>query len=57
VYCPQCGQLIVETFLGHEADKVIHRYTKHDPVAGAVLGFIASVVVTVLVTKLWKALQ
>jgi hypothetical protein len=56
ILCPQCGQIVVETVLGREADKVNHRYTKHDPVAGFVLSVIASVVIASLVTAAWKAL-
>jgi hypothetical protein len=57
MFCPQCGEIIVETVLGREADKVIHRYTRHDPVAGLVFSVIASVIIASAVTAAWKALR
>ena len=54
ILCPQCGQVIVETVLGHEVDKVIHRYTKHEPVVGFALSIIASVLIASVITAAWK---
>jgi hypothetical protein len=56
VICPQCGQVIVETILGDEVDKVIHRYTRHEPAVGFALSIVASVLIASLVTAAWKSL-
>ena len=55
--CPTCGEQITEELLGLTLNKLLHRYTKHDPVEGIVASVITTMVAAYLGPKIWKSLQ